>query len=204
MAVAIANIVRNMKKALEPLSGVREVTLIGSRARGDAGPLSDWDFAVITDDFESIAAKIDRATAHLEPLAGQWDRLSPHMCYMLILPGGVKVDFLFLDQPHELKPPWEASAETLPGIDAHFWDWAIWLAAKETGGKRELVAEELRKLYEHLLSPMGVTVVPANVTAAVELYIEARERLEEEFGVRVQRDLERHVRSLLQENGYPI
>lgn len=201
MAVATDTIVRDVRAALEPHPAVREVRLIGSRARGDAGPLSDWDFEVVTDDFESLAHDIEPATAGLTPLAGQWDRLSPHMCYMLTLPGPVKIDFLFLDQPHEDEPPWEASATTLAGVDAHFWDWTVWLASKDVTGKRELVAHELRKLSEHILTPMGIEVVPASVAAAIGLYTEARARLEEKFGVRVARELGTAVCGLLRKHG---
>ena len=34
---------------------IHSVELIGSRARGDAGPLSDWDFEVETSDFRAVA-----------------------------------------------------------------------------------------------------------------------------------------------------
>lgn len=203
-AVTTDTIVRDVRAAIEPHPAVREVRLIGSRARGDAGPLSDWDFEVVTGDFDSAARDIESATAELTPLAAQWDRLSPHMCYMLILPGAVKVDLLFLDRPHELEPPWDVKAATLPGIDAHVWDWALWLASKESAGKCDLVADELRKLSEHILSPMGVEAVPANLKAAIELYIEARDRLEAQFHVRVQRELSEQVLRRLREHGYEL
>jgi hypothetical protein len=204
MAVATDAIVRDVRGALEPHPAVREVHLIGSRARGDAGPFSDWDFEVVTSDFVSLAGDIESLAAGMEPLACQWDRLSPHMCYMMILPGAVKIDFLFLDQPHVDEPPWEVSAETLAGIDAHFWDWTIWLASKNSAGKRELVAAELRKMWEHILAPMGVGAVPATVTAAIELYANARDQLEAEFGTRVKRELSQAICGLLRKNGYHV
>jgi predicted nucleotidyltransferase len=172
---------------------VRDVHLIGSRAAGTAGPLSDWDFAVETVDFARLANDLRDLTSRLEPLVQQWDRLSPHQCYMLVLAGPTKIDLLFLDQPHDLEPPWEARAETLTGIDDHFWDWALWLAAKDQAGKRELVRSELRKMDEHLLGPMGVREMPRSVEAAVSSYRAAREELESRFGVRVSRRLERVV-----------
>ena len=83
-----------------------------------------------------MAEALPELVAPLEPLAQQWDRLSPHACYMLMLRGIGKVDLIF-DEPWESSPPWEVSAETLRGIDDHFWDWTIWLAAKEgLGSKR--------------------------------------------------------------------
>jgi predicted nucleotidyltransferase len=204
MAVATDTIVQDVRAALEPHTAVREVRLIGSQARGDAGPLSDWDFEVVTDDFETLARDIESLTAAMKPLMGQWDRLSPHMCYMLIVPGPVKIDFLFLDQPHKDEPPWEASAETLAGIDAHFWDWTIWLASKDAAGKHELVAGELRRMREHILGPMGVDDTPASVVTAIEAYTAARDRLETEFGTRVGRELGEAILGLLRKNGYDV
>ena len=49
-------------------------------------------------------------------------------------------------------PAWQVTAATLPGIDDHFWDWMLWLAAKQQAGKAGLVAAELAKLHEHLLA----------------------------------------------------
>ncbi len=49
--------------------------------------------------------------------------------------------------------PWQVSAATLPGIDDHFWDWLLWLSAKQEAGQHGLVATELAKLHEHLLDP---------------------------------------------------
>lgn len=198
------DIARDVRTALERHPNVREVRLIGSRARGDAGSLSDWDFEVITDDFQSLAGDIEQTTAALEPIVGQWDRLSPYMCYMLIVPGPVKIDLLFLDQPHEDEPPWEVRAETLAGIDAHFWDWTLWLASKDAAGKRNLVAEELRRMFGHILAPMGAPAAPASITEAVGRYNDTRERIEEEFGVSVKREPGRSVCGLLRKHGYEV
>lgn len=204
MTVATDSIEQDVRAALEPHPAVREVRLIGSRARGDAGPFSDWDFEVATDDFGSLARDIESLTAGLQPLARQWDRLSPHMCYMLIVPGPVKIDFLFLDQPHEDEAPWEARAETLAGVDAHFWDWTIWLASKDAARQHELVAEELRKMLKYILGPMGVSEAPASVAAAIQAYTRTRDRLESEFGTRVNRELGEAVCGLLRKNGYDV
>jgi hypothetical protein len=173
--------------------GVRRVQLVGSRATGTAVPLSDWDFRVESDHFAALAADLPDLTVSLEPLAEQWDRLSPHQCYMLILRGPVKIDLLFLDQPHQPEPPWRADAETLPNIDRHFWDWALWLAAKRQAGKDELVRSELEKMAEHLLAPMGVPDLPASLETAVDSYRAARDHLEARFNVTISRRLEREV-----------
>jgi hypothetical protein len=172
---------------------IREVHLVGSRAAGTAVPLSDWDFTVASDDFAVVAADLPDLSSGLAPLVQQWDRLSPHQCYMLILTGPMKVDLLFLDQPHDLEPPWEARRETLPGIDQHFWDWALWLAAKDQAGKNDLVRGELQKMAAHLLGPMGVGGIPESLEAAVTSYRRARDELEPRLGVHVSRRLEREV-----------
>lgn len=204
MSVATETIVQDVREALGTLPSVREVRLIGSRASGTAGPLSDWDFEVITDDFEGVARSIEGSLATLKPIAGQWDRLSPHECYMIIVPGPAKIDFLFLDQPHELEPPWAVIAETLAGIDAHFWDWLVWIAAKDSAGKQDLVQAELRKMHEHVLAPMGIPSVPTDVSRAAEDYAASRDRYEREFGVSVPRELEIEIRGLLRRNGYEL
>jgi hypothetical protein len=182
---------------------VAEVSLTGSRGRGDAGPLSDWDFEVETRNFRAVAEALPALVAPLEPLAQQWDRLSPHACYMLMLRGIGKVDLIF-EEPWESSPPWEASAETLPGIDDHFWDWTIWLAAKDQAGKRELVAAELTKMHEHLLGPLGVASVPSTIAHAVGAYTAARAGAEERLGLAVPRAVEDEVRRLMSAGGYAV
>jgi hypothetical protein len=132
--------------------------------------------------------------APLEPLARQWDPLSEHWCYMLMLPGPTKVDLLFLAEPHRLERPWVVSAETLEAIDRHFWDWFLWLGSKEAAGKRELVSAELDKLWRHLLSPLGVEQPPSTLDTALSSYLRARQVAEAELGVEVPRRLEREVR----------
>jgi hypothetical protein len=112
---------------------------------------------------------------------------------MLMLAGATKVDVIFPDEPHELEPPWEPTRENLAGIDDHFWDWALWLRSKEAAGKREQVAAELEKLFQHLLGPLGVTRPPGSVAEAVVLYREARATAERRFGHEVPRDLETAV-----------
>jgi hypothetical protein len=105
----------------------------------------------------------------------QWDRLSSTWCYMLILAGPVKVDLIFTE-PHALLPAWQVTAATLPGIDDHFWDWMLWLAAKHQAVKAGLVAAELAKLHEHLLAPLGVRAPPATPAQAIGSYRAARRR----------------------------
>jgi hypothetical protein len=110
-----------------------------------------------------------------------------------MLRGPTKIDLIFPDEPHELEPPWQPSGESLAAIDAHFWDWALWLRSKEASGKADLVATELERLVQHLLGPLGATTRPASVADAVAAYREARDRAELRFGCRVPRDLEAAV-----------
>jgi hypothetical protein len=121
------------------------------------------------------AAALPRLVEPLNPLSKQWDRLSPFPTYMLMLPGPVKVDFLFPGRPNPPAPPWQVSVETLPGIDAHFWDWMLWLESKRRAGRDELVAEQLVLLHEHLLAPMGLERPPDSVGAALTAYLERRQ-----------------------------
>jgi hypothetical protein len=172
---------------------VRSIRLTGSRAEGRATAFSDWDFAVEADDFAAVARDLHELSTPLAPIAEQWDRLSPHWCWMLMLEGPTKIDVVFLDEPHELEQPWEPTRESLPGIDRHFWDWALWLRSKEAAGKRELVASELEKLFRHLLGPLGVTTRPDSVAAAVAAYRDARATAELRFGCEVPRKLEAAV-----------
>jgi hypothetical protein len=172
---------------------VRRIELVGSRATGLARPDSDWDFRVEARDFGAVAAALPELLAPLEPLAQQWDRLSDEQCWMLILCGPVKVDLIFPEEPHVHEPPWVPTAENLGAIDAHLWDWLLWLRAKERAGKDELVATELAKLFVHLLRPLGVEHVPSSVADAVELYRPARDAAAEQLGCVVSRELEAEV-----------
>ena len=72
---------------------VTSVKLAGSR-RGDENTLSDWDFLVETSDAGALREDISHLVETLNPLVGQWDRLDPVWCYMLIFKGGVKVDII--------------------------------------------------------------------------------------------------------------
>jgi hypothetical protein len=175
-----------VRSALEPHPAVDSVALAGSRSRAEETPLSDWDFKVETSDFETLAAALPQLVEPLDPLARQWDRLSPFPTYMLMLRGPVKVDLVFPDLPNEPQPPWVPSAETLAGIDDHFWDWVLWLASKERAGGREQLAREQRALmHEHLLGPLGVAQVPASAEDAARSYVEARGAWEQQLGATV-------------------
>ena len=183
----------SVRAALLPHRHVRAVELVGSRATGSSTPLSDWDFEVETDDFGAVARALPALVSALEPLAQQWDRISAYPCYMLMLTGPVKVDLIFPGEPYESLPPWTVSAETLDGIDQHFWDWILWLASKREKSKDDLIRRELEKMSEHLLRPLGVDAAPASIEAAIEGYRRARDEREREFGREVSRRREREV-----------
>jgi hypothetical protein len=191
-----SEVASSVRAALLSHTHVRRVTLVGSRATGRATRLSDWDFVVEVASFPPVAADLAGLVGPLEPIAQQWDRLSSDYCYMLILRGPVKVDLMF-DQACEQLPPWEVGPATLVAIDQHFWDWALWMGSKRLAGNDALVSTELRKMFEHLLQPVGVHWVPETLDDAIADYRIARARLESEFGVVVPRLLEEEVTGAL-------
>jgi hypothetical protein len=179
-------------RLLEADPGIDRVELAGSRARGDALPLSDWDFKITTGAFAEVQQRLPAVAARLRPVVAQWDRLSSTWCYMLILAGPQKVDLIFTE-PHAALPAWQVTTDTLPGIDDHFWDWMLWLAAKQQAGQASLVAAELAKLHEHLLAPLGVPAQPAAPGQAVGRYRAARRRWERRLNCQVSRAAEQAV-----------
>lgn len=183
----------DIRSAVGRHPAVRSIELAGSRAESRANDRSDWDFVVVTDDFPALAAALPELCAQLEPLAQQWDRLSPYACWMLMLAGPTKIDLIFPEQPYEDEPPWEPARDNLTAIDDHFWDWALWLRSKEAAGRDELVTTELEKLFLHLLAPLGATRRPTSVADAVAIYRDARGEAERRFGIEVPRELEAAV-----------
>lgn len=155
------------------VEAVTRVELRGWRQRGEANKFSDWDFVVHTDDFERTAVGLPAAVKVLAPLAVQWDRLSDEPCFMFLFSGPVKIDLIFDGLTHEWEPPWTVDGSTLAFIDAHFWDWTLWLASKLAAGKRAVVDAELDRMHVHLLGPMGATR-PVSVAEAVSDYLDAR------------------------------
>ena len=180
-------------EVLEPHPSVRRVSLAGSRAAGTPTPLSDWDFAVETDDFQGLSEALPELTAPLEPLAQQWDPLGEHPTYMLMLRGPTKIDLIFFQETMRPRPRWHVNAETLAAVDAHFWDWILWLAAKRAGDRDELVRAELAKMHGYLLGPLGVEATPATIEEAVEEYLSASAAAERRLGVSLPRALRDEV-----------
>jgi hypothetical protein len=179
--------------ALESHHAVRGIRLVGSRTEGRAHTISDWDFVIETDDFESVEQALPTTVAPLDPIAAQWDPYSDHACYMLVLRGPTKVDLLFPDQPRAWSDAWIVTAQTLEAVDRHFWDWILWLTQKRAGGRDDVVAKSLADIYRLLLQPVGVTVEPRSIAEALDAYLAARSERERDLGVRVPRALERAV-----------
>jgi hypothetical protein len=186
------DIATRLTHALVAHPAIESVKLVGSRARGEPTPFSDWDFEIATDRFRQVAGELPSLVRPLQPIAQQWDRLSEHETYMLILEGPAKVDLLF-DAPHGNEGPWIVEEETLSAIDDHFWDWMLWLLSKEAAGRAELMASELEKLFVHLLGPMGVRDRPAGLDDALEAYVDARAAQERIHSLHVSRSLQQEV-----------
>jgi predicted nucleotidyltransferase len=184
--------VEAVRAAVSEQPGVVAVTLVGSRARGDATEYSDWDFKVQAGDVHRVLADLAPRIADLHPLAVLWDRLSDEVCLMVIVEGPTKIDLIF-DEPNRHQPPWQVTPATLAAIDAHFWDWTLWLCSKHHAGKREVVAAELDRQFEHLLAPLGVARVPSSLVASVSAYEAQRGIREDELGVVVPRRLGEEV-----------
>lgn len=172
---------------------ITSVQLAGSRERGDPNPLSDWDFVIEADDAGHVRENISRLLDPLDPLVAQWDRLGPVRCYMLILKGAVKVDIIVEGSTQVDEPPWKVSAETLPAIDGHFWDWTLWLGSKTLKHDSDMVADELTKMFDHLLEPFGARQGPKSLGEAISTYIAARDHHTDELGVRIAGDLQEEV-----------
>ncbi len=118
----------------------------------------------------------------------------------MILPGAIKLDLLFEDA-HEIEAAWYASAETLPAIDRHFWDWTLWLGGKQLRGQLELVSSHLSTLSVHLLQPFGVETKPRTLGQAVSLYMQAREEWSRRLPLTIPTELGAVVQKALIQHG---
>lgn len=185
---------------------VRSVSLVGSRAYGTATTLSDWDYHVSSSDPAAVSLRLPDLTRPLRPLSQLWDPLARHPVYMLILaatgPYVVKVDLL-LDLPERRPPadPPAVTAATLPGIDAHFWDWNLWLGSKRLRGTETLVRTELAKMWGYLLKPLGGIAAPTTQHEAIAEYLRLLPRLERRHNIHIAPDLGSAVQATLAANG---
>jgi hypothetical protein len=191
----VADLERTAIELVSNHPAVRHVGLAGSRARGNAEELSDWDFAVTTSDFAAVGRDLPALIAPLRPLGQQWEPLGHFPVYQLLLAGPTKVEYLFLDHSQHAMPALEPGPATLDAINTHFWDWIWWIATKAAIGRHELVAEHLAQLFDHLLAPVGVIGRPADIAAAIDAFVSRRDELEPGYGVSVSRALEEEVRA---------
>jgi predicted nucleotidyltransferase len=173
--------------------GVVRVELAGSRSRGTHDELSDWDFAVDTSNFSAVALDMPQLVAPLEPLGQQWEPLGHFPVYQLLTRGPTKIEYLFLDEVQDAMAPLRPSPEALSAINTHFWDWTWWLITKAAAGRDDLVVEHMPQLHAHVLRPIGITVPPDSIDAAITAFIGRRDALEREYGIRLPRALETEV-----------
>jgi predicted nucleotidyltransferase len=196
--------VKALAARVRRVDGVHDARLTGSRAAGDPTPLSDWDFELDADDVGQLWERLPAALEDLEPLALFWDPLGERPNLIVVLDGPVKVDLILDGHPFTPSPPWVAECETLPAIDAHFWDWTLWLGAKQLRGQDELVRSQLERQHQHLLGPLGVEEVPDSITDAVAVYLAARARHEERCDTQVDRRLGDQVQRALADHLQPF
>jgi hypothetical protein len=189
-----------IKAGLDRCPAVTSVTLGGSRGRGGATALSDWDLYLVGDP-GAMVVEVPSIVDSLGPLAAFWEPLAEEAGYMVVMDGPTKVDIFPTGARRAIQPPWAVSAETVARIDGHFWDWTLWLGSKALRGERELVAGELIKMHAYLLEPMGVAAAPTTLAEARGGYLRARASVMEALGVPVDPELGRQVSDALERHG---
>jgi hypothetical protein len=153
---------------------------------------------VHTSSFEDAAVGVIRAAATLDPppLAVFFDPLGTRPNLTVLLDGPVKVDLIFPDVPFEPAEPWGVSADTLPKVDAHFWDWILWLAAKRARGLDDFVEFSLEDVHRFVLVPMGdAAEAPTSLEQAIERYEALRREQAAALGVDIDPTLGHQVRT---------
>lgn len=190
------DVVTAVRGALDASDVVSSHVLGGSRAEGTATELSDWDIYVDGDP-EGMTAEIPGLVDSLRPLAAFWEPLSEQAGYMVVMDGPIKIDVFPVGAFRPIQPPWRLEADSLPAIEAHFWDWTLWLGGKSLRGEWRLVAGELAKMHRFLLKPVGVATAPTSLDEAVASYLRARQRAVDLFGVGIQLELGRQVSEAL-------
>lgn len=146
-------------------------------------------------------AEIPALVASLQPLAAFWEPLSEQAGYMIVMDGPVKVDLFPIRGSRQIQPPWVPGVDTHAAVDAHFWDWTLWLGSKSLRGERQLVADELAKMHWFLHGPLGVASCPASLSEAVASYRRARAEAFEALGTVVDPELGRQVSEALRRHG---
>ena len=198
MPASAPDVVRTVWQALELSDAVGGISLGGSRAKGYATKLSDWDL-YLKGEPTRLMAELPGLVAPLRPLAAFWEPLSEEAGYMMVMDGPVKIDLFPVGGRRPLQPPWELRSATLGAIDGHFWDWTLWLGSKALRHEAELVSEELAKMQWFLLGPLGVERTPADIEEAVHLYLGARNDAARRLRAPVPVDLGRQVLAALRQ-----
>jgi hypothetical protein len=193
-------VVLAIREVLERSEIVASVVLGGSRALGTATGLSYWDL-YLEGEPADLMAEIPALLASLQPLAAFWEPLSEQAGYMIVMDGPVKVDLFPIRGSRHIQPPWVPGVDTLAAIDAHFWDWTLWLGSKSLRGERQLLADELTKMHWFLLGPLSVAPCPASLSEAVASYHRARAEALEALGTVVDPELGRQVSEALRRHG---
>ena len=190
--------VARVAECARTVPGVEHVEIDGSTARGDRTPLSDWDFDV---KLRAGTPVESLAEPDYDALAVFWDPLSRRANLIVLVNGPEKIDLIVADRPNpEPIDAWTANAETLPRLDLHFWDWTLWLAAKQVRGDTALVRKELDRMQETLLGPLGSNEAPSDIADSIGRYDLHRAQQEQEFGVSVDRRLGEQVRTRLRQH----
>jgi hypothetical protein len=189
-----------IRTALAHCSSVTSVTLGGSRERGGATELSDWDL-YLEGDPEQMMVQVPDVIASFGPLAAFWEPLAEEAGYMVVMDGPIKVDVFPTGGRRRIQAPWVLSAETLVQIDGHFWDWSLGLGGKSLRNERELVADELEMMHDFLLAPIGVAAAPTTLGEALAVYLLARASAMDALGVVVDPELGRQLSDALERHG---
>jgi hypothetical protein len=192
--------VRAIREALARCEAVTSVALGGSRARGAATALSDWDL-YLAGDPGGMIEEIPPLVASVGPLAAFWEPLAEAAGSMVVMSGPTKIDLFPMGATRTIQPPWVASADTIAAMDAHFWDWTLWLGGKALRGERQLVSDELDTMHWFLLAPLGVGTAPKSLDEAVAAYRAASERAAGALGVVVDHELGHQVSDALGRHG---
>ncbi|MBV9366189.1 MAG: nucleotidyltransferase domain-containing protein [Solirubrobacterales bacterium] len=192
-------IVRMVWHTLGSTDAVGALILGGSRAKGSATELSDWDL-YLEGEPAKLMAEVPGLMAPLRPLGAFWEPLSEEAGYMMVMDGPVKIDLFPIGGRRSLQPPWEPVRANLSGIDGHYWDWMLWLGSKALRHQDELVSDELAKMQWFLLGPLGVERTPADLHDAVALYLKARAVASEQLKTSVPEGLGRQVLAALRQH----